>query len=287
MVIQIGAIAAVVILLTVGAGNIVKASKGKAELLWTAFVVYVASGLVLGWALAGVMRWALSLGGRGSALAIIVAVFAVWTGWHAVYLLVAMIRDVADKRPDEDARKAALWVPTLLPVGGQAVWSTVTNPTGGGAVTTVAAALMLGVTVLYVHRIVHASLQGKSNRKAWNWFAAAVCLLAGVISIPLVMYLDGVAARALPGDWLIALRILSGVLGAALGVAAVKDISDKVPDAAVRAFLRFGLPLVIVFGSVAIATMAGYATNGGEILIGGVPNSVPSGSPSGVPGGVR
>ena len=70
MVIQIGAIAAVVILLTVGAGNIVKASKGKAELLWTAFVVYVASGLVLGWALAGVMRWALSLGGRGSALAI-------------------------------------------------------------------------------------------------------------------------------------------------------------------------------------------------------------------------
>jgi hypothetical protein len=262
---QITGVLVVAILLGVGRAKLLPAVKTSRALLWLAWIVTVVCGLVLGWALVGVMGWLTSLTGPGASLiGSIGALAGLWAGWHSVLLLIAMVRDLADKTPDGDARKAALWVPTFLPAGWQAVWGVVTNPRGLG--TGLTAAIMAGITIAYAHMIVQAALRGKTARKAWLWFSAGVCLMAGLVATPLVLYLDGVAATNLAGTWVAAGRVLAGAFGLALLIAAAVDIKDRVPDAYVRSFLRFGLPLLLAFGTLAVTTISGYAGNGGQLL---------------------
>jgi hypothetical protein len=268
---QIAAVLGVLIVLGVGRAKILPAVRSSALLLWLAFVVTVFCGLVLGWALAGVVAWATHLSGTvGGIAGGIGALIAVWLGWHAVFLLVALIRDVADKQPDEDARKAALWVPLFLPAGWQAVWGIVSHPRGLG--TGITAAVMAAITVVYAHRVVKASLTGKSGRKAWRWFAALACLFAGIVLIPLLAYVDAQAAHwaALPPWALVMGRIILGAVGLGLLVAAFVDIKDKVPDAAVRAFLAYGLPVLALFGLLTIGFLGGHAHDGLQVLTGSV-----------------
>lgn len=258
---QIALVLGVLIVLGVGRAKILPAVRQSSLLLWVAFVVTVVCGLVLGWALTGVVAWATSLSGSiGGVVSGVGGVIALWMGWHAVHLLVALIRDVADKTPDEDARKAALWVPTMLPAGWQAVWAILSHPRGLGAGVT--AAVMAGITVVYAHRIVKAALGGKTARKAWKWFASAVCLFAGVVLIPLVVFADGMASHYLPPWAVLMARILLGATGVALLVAAFIDIKDKVPDVGVRAFLAYGLPLLVLFGSLFVGLVNQHAHDG-------------------------
>ena len=70
--------------------------------------------------------------------------------------------------------------------------------------------------------------------------------------------------------WSRLFRVLVGVSGAALLVGAAKDMRDKVPDAAARAFLSFGVPALFLFGAVALSFFSDSAETGGQILIGGV-----------------
>ncbi len=265
---QITGVLAVAILLGVGRNKILPSVKANKGLLWTAWIVTGICGLILGWALSGVMGWLTGLDSVfGATIGAVGAIIALILGWHGVYLLIALIRDLADKTPDDDARKAALWVPTFLPAGISAVWGIVSNPRGLG--TGVTAAVMALVTIVYAHMIVTAALKGRTGAKGWKWFATLVCLLAGVVMLHLVLFIDGVAADHLPGSWLIAARTLAGVLGLALGVAALKDLlADKQPDAYVRTFLRFGLPLLLTFGTLAVTTVSGHASDGGQILVG-------------------
>lgn len=278
---QIGAIAGVIVLLTVGASRLIPGAKGSAPLMWVAWTVYAICGLVLGWALAFVVTW-LTSGGPGAkgVIGSIFAIPAVLFGWHAVYLLVGMIRDLADRKPDEDARKAALWVPTLLPGGIQAVVATISHPQG--VVTGVIAAVIAMITVVYAHRIVGAALSGSGDKpakgrtarqNAWCWFAAAVCFLGGLMTLPLVLYTDVVVSHIIPPGQvglLVASRFLLGVVGVALLIAAVSDMKDRVPDQHVRRFLSYGLPFLLAFGGIAINTGISTASNGGQNLIGSV-----------------
>lgn len=266
---QISAVLGVIIMLTVGRAQLLPAVRNSTPLLWLAFVVTVACGLVLGWALSDVVSWLTHLsGGAGAVLGSIGALIALTLGWHAAYLLVALIRDVADKKPDEEARKAALWVPLFLPAGWSGVWGIVSHPRGLG--TGVVAAVMAGITIRYVHRIVKAALAGKTGKKAWQWFAAAVCLLGGLVMIPLVTYVDTQASHwsALPAWGLTMARIVLGAVGLALLIAACVDIKDRVPDEAVRAFLSYGFPVLTLFGLLAVGYFGGHAHDGLQILTG-------------------
>ncbi len=263
---QILGLLVVAILLTVGRKPLLGKTRGNKPLMWLAFAVTTICGLILGWALAGVMGWVVNLDNlAGATLGPVGALAAVWAGWHAVAMLVDLIRDVADQTPDEDARRAALWIPTLLPAGATAVWGIVTNPRGLG--TGLAAAAMAAITAAYVGVIIRKALAGKAGSKPWKWFAAIVSLLGGLVLTPLVLYVDGWLG-GFGGQWQTGARLLAGVLGLSLGVAAAVDIADKVPDRYVRAFLRFGLPMVLAFGAVAVGFITSGATNGGDILTG-------------------
>ncbi len=262
---QIAAILGVAIILSLGRAKILPGVRQSKALLWVAFVITAICGLILGWALAGFVAWAMGITSVGGFS--IVGVLAVWAGWHAVSMLVDLIRDLADGQPDDDARTAALWIPTLLPAGWQAVWEIASNPRGLG--TGVTAALMAAITIGYTFTISNKAIKGKKGKTAWLWFAAAVCLLGGLAATPLVLYVDGWLAGVLPAKYLWASRIVAGTTGAALAVAALKDVlSDKRPDAFVRAFLQFGLPLVLAFGALAVGFLADGATNGAEFLNG-------------------
>lgn len=263
---QIAAVLGVVAILTLGRAKILPKVRSSKFLLWVAFVVTAASGLVLGWALSGFTAWLTSRTSIGGFS--IVGLVAVWLGWHAVAMAVDLIRDLADGQPDDDARKAALWIPTLLPAGWTAVWQIASNPRGLG--TGVTAAIMAGITIGYATIISNKAVKGKKGKTAWLWFAALVCLMGGLAATPLVLYVDGWLATTAPGGWLIGFRIVAGAAGIGLLVGALADITDKRPDALVRAFLQFGLPLVLSFGAIAFTALSGGAANGAGFLTGTV-----------------
>ena len=264
---QITGVLAVIILLTVGRAKILPGVRSSPLLLWLAFAVTAVCGLILGWALVDVMAWVTSRPSLfGAVIGSIGAIAALILGWHAVYLLIGMIRDLADKTPDGMARRAALLVPTFLPAGWTATWGIVSNPRGLG--TGITAAIMAVITIVYAHLIVREALKAKTAPKAWRWFAALVCLLAGLVMIPLLVFADAQAAEHLAGKLMTSIRILAGVAGIALLVGAVKDIVDRIPDALVRAFLAFGVPLLFLFGAAAAAWLSGNAESGFELLTG-------------------
>lgn len=263
---QIVGVLVVAIVLS-GRKVILPSVKSKPWLMWVAFLVTVGCGLILGWALIGVMLWVTGLGGiTGLAIGAIGAIAAVWLGWISVEMLVAGIRDLADRVPDEDARKAALWVPTLLPAGGSAVFGIVSNPQGIG--TGITAAILAGLTIVYGHKVVTAALKSKNHRNAWRWFAAAVSLLIGVVMVPLILYVDGWLSSMLSARWMLALRILASAAGLALLIAALKDIADKVPDQWVRRFLAYGAPTLFAFGALLVTFLSSGVSNGAELLTG-------------------
>lgn len=256
----------VIVLLVFGRKKLLPHAQGSRVLLWLTWLVTVLCGLVLGWALYGLVGWLTSVGGVGGVIGSIGGLVALAMGWHGMWSLVACIRDVADGQPDDDARKAALWVPTTLPAGWHAVMGIVMHPRSlSSGITDV---IMVVITMVGTHLVVKAALKANKGRTAWMWFAAAVCLLAGIVATPLVLYLDGLLAQYLPHTWLISARVIAGAFGFALLLAAIKDITDKVPDQYVRTFLRAGLPLLITCGAVTFTTIAGHATDGAQILTG-------------------
>jgi hypothetical protein len=264
---QITGVVSVMLVLGLGRQKLLPAVRQSPALLWLAFAVTIPCGLVLGWALEGVTGWLVGLPGLfGGVVGSVGAIAALILGWHGVYYLIPLIRDVADRVPDGDARRAALWVPTFLPAGWSAVLAVASNPRGLGSGIT--AAIMAGVTIVYAHLIVKEALKARTAPKAWRWFAAGVCLLAGACMIPLLIFADAELARWLP-DWLMQpARILAGAAGLAMLVAAVKDIVDKVPDQHVRRFFAYGLPLLVLFGAAALAWLSSSADSGLDLIVG-------------------
>ncbi len=262
---QLAAILGVAAILGIGRNVILPAVRGSKFLLWVAFIVTAICGLILGWALVAVAGWLTGITSIGGFS--IAGIVAVLLGWHAVGMAVDMVRDLLDGQPDDEARSAALWVPTLMPAGWSAVWAVASNPRGLG--TGITAAIMAGITIGYASVISKKAVKGKKGKAGWLWFAAAVCLLGGLAATPLLLYVDGWIASMISGGWLFLYRAVAGAVGVGLALAALKDIvADKRPDEHVRRFLQFGLPLVFAFGAIALGLLAGAATDGAEVLNG-------------------
>jgi hypothetical protein len=275
-------------------------SKHPAVGLWLAFAASIICGGILAVGLYQPLQALTSLTGGASGLVGSVGILmAVWFGMHSAKLIIAAARDLSDKRPDQDARSAALIVPSMLPAGWTGLVAMINNPSGFTSGTT---AVLSGVIVLfYSHSITKAALAsggGKSfagsgqgaaysgpigggpgsggparlgggknnNRTVGKWVSAAVCLLAGVMLVPTIAALDAALSGALPATIIVALRVIGGTVGLALGVAATCDILDHEPDKWVRGFLAYGVPLVTLFGSLSAALVGDGANNLQDLL---------------------
>lgn len=238
--------------------------------LWASFVIYIAGGLALAWAMVPFIYWLIRLGGGAGLNALIGNTTAIATlalGWHAVAMIVSMIRDLMDKRPDHEARSAALWVPTLVPIGITSVFALLQNPQGVGQGITAAA--MGLVTIIYAGMIVKRADSAKAHKTKWNWFAFGVLILAGLVVIPLVAYLDTALIAQLPSALRNIIRVALGVAGLGLIGAGIADIwVDRVPDQYARSAARVGIALAFVFGGIGWQAITGGAADGASFLNG-------------------
>src|SRR5262245_14889389 len=86
----------VVLVVLWGRNRLLPAAGQSAVALWVAFGVSVVCGLVLGYSLADVASWVTGLGGAfGGVVASVSAIAAAVAGWHAVKMLIALVRDLA------------------------------------------------------------------------------------------------------------------------------------------------------------------------------------------------
>jgi hypothetical protein len=251
----------------------IKGGKHGSAARWFAFVLSLIAGLLLAVFLIPLTAWVGKLGGLGVVAASVGTVITVLMGWQAVYLIIAAIRDLMDKTPDEEARKAARWVPTFLPAGGSAVATLVSNPRASGfglGVSVLTAAIVSAITVAYTLKICKAVDAAKAGKSGWKWFAAAICFLAGVVHIALITYLDGIVADFIPGAYMAGLRILLGAAGLGLLIAGFVDyFKDGVPDQYVRRAGWIGIPLVTLFASAAISAISDNANSTMQLLAAG------------------
>ncbi len=244
---------------------------GKKFARWATFIIKVVAGLCLAVGLVPVVTWLTGLGGGGGFAAVVGNLGAIITlalGWHGVAMSISMARDLADGTPDEEARKGALWIPTILPAGGAAVVALVQNPQGLGQGIT--AAVMALITIMYVFMIVKRALAAQKHQTFWLWFAFVISIVGGLVMVPLIAYVDTVIVQGfLPSAFHTPVRIIAGVLGLCSLLAGAWDIvCDGVPNKLARNAATFGLGLTFVFGGVAIATISGNATDGAAFLNG-------------------
>lgn len=248
-----------------------------AVLLWFAYIVSGFIGLLLGASLYALTRYLTGLPGTfGGVISSIGAILAVIGGWVAMVMLVRMFRDLGDGKPDGDARAAALWVPILAPACLSAVWNIVTHPRGIG--TGVTAAIIALISVIALHTVVKSCLKSTKHQLFWKWTATAICLLAGVLMIPLVAFADSQVAKYASADVLTVFRLILGAVGLTLLIGAAVDAWPKkskdektiVPDKWVRAFMAFGVPVLVLFGALTVGFATDRATEQGNVLVGSV-----------------
>jgi hypothetical protein len=239
--------------------------RGKKFARWAVFVIMAVAGLALVWGLLPAIRWVTGgLNFGGFALG---GIIALTLGWHGVAMGTSVIRDLADKVPDEEARQGALWGPTMFVGGGAAVIDLAQNP--GGVGSGFSAAVMATITLIYVFMISNRALAAQKHKNGWLWYAFAAMVLGGLVMAPLVAFLDGWLSGVLPGDFVTAIRTIAGMTGVVLIGAAVWDfVCDGVPDKYARIGAVLGVPLAVAFGAIGIAVMTGSATNGAELMSG-------------------
>lgn len=273
---QIGGIIVACILFA-GSKFAVSRANDHAFLLWFAFVIRALIGLILGASLYELTLWLTSLPGTfGGIVSSVGAIVAVVGGWIAALMTVRLFRDLADAKPDGDARAAALWVPILAPACFSAVWNIVTNPRGIG--TGITAAIIALVSMIALHAVVKSCLKSNKHQLFWKWVAVAVSALGGIIMIPLVMFADSQIAQYAPDNVVLIWRLAAGATGLTLLIGAIADAWPKkekqettlVPDKWVRAFCAYGIPLVFLFGGLAVGFTFDQAAKQGKVVTGSV-----------------
>lgn len=271
----VGVVVAVILLIVGGKPAVERAGEHK-FLLWLAFIVRIVCGLILGWSLHDVAAWVTSRPGTlGGVVSSIGAILAIIAGWWSIELIVKLIRDVADGTPDDDARKAALWVPTLAPAGLTAAWNIVEHPHGIG--TGLTAAVIALISLVFLRKTTKAALSSQKHHLPWKWFAVAVCVLAGILNIPLLAFADSQVAKYGGGQWSTAFRLILGAIGLGLAIACIVDAWPKkakgektvVPDGGVRMFAAFGIPTLVLFGALAVGFVSDHAQQQGNGLVSG------------------
>jgi hypothetical protein len=270
---MVGALIAVIL---IAGGKLAVERSGEHKfLLWFAFVIRVAAGLILGWSLRDVAAWITSRPGTvGGVVSSIGGIAAIIAGWWSIEMLVKLLRDVADGVPDDDARRAALWVPTLAPAGLSAAWGIVEHPHGIG--TGLTAAVIALISLVFLRKTTKAALASKKHHLPWKWFAVLVCALAGILMIPLLAFADAQVAKYAP-TWSTPFRLIVGAVGLALLLTAIADAWPKknkgettvVPDGGVRAFAALGVPALVLCGALAVGFVSDHATEQGNVLVSG------------------
>ncbi len=249
--------------------------KDHKVLLWFAFVVYLGCGLALGAGLFAVMAWLTGLTGTlGGVVSSVGAIIGVIGGWWGFSLTAKAARDLGDGVPDNEARRAALLVPTLGPACFAAAWSIVKDPTGIG--TGITAAVIALVSLLFLFGISKSVLKAQKHTLFWKWFAVVVHILGGILMIPLVAYIDAQVAK-LGGDWSLAFRVSVGAIGLGLLIAGIADAWPKkdkgetkpVPDIWVRTFASFGVPALFLCGALALGFIVDHGTDQANLIVSG------------------
>ncbi len=267
---------AVALILLAGTRPVIARAKDHKVLLWFAFILRVACGLTLGAGLYAFTKWLTGLSGTfGGVVSSIGSVIAVIGGWWAISMAVKMFRDLADGTPDEDARKAALVIPILGPACVSAAWSIARHPTGIG--TGITAAIIAAISLIFLKSIVRSALKSQKHQLFWKWFAVVVCLLAGILMIPLLAYLDALIAQHAPDPWPTIFRVVIGAGGIALLIACIADAWPKreknektvVPDGFVRAFAAMGVPMLVLSGVLAFGFVTDNAERQGNLIVSG------------------
>jgi hypothetical protein len=275
-VLQIAGVFVALILLP-GRQFAISRANDHAFLLWFAYVVSAFIGLLLGASLYALTKYLTGLSGTfGGIISSIGAILAVIGGWIAMVMSVRMIRDLGDGKPDGDARAAALWVPILAPACMSAVWNIVTHPRGIG--TGVTAAIIALISIIALQAVVKSCLKSTKHPLFWKWTATAVCLLAGVLMIPLVAFADSQVAKYASSDVLLVFRLVLGAVGLTLLIGAIADAWPKkaqnektiVPDKWVRGFMAYGVPVLVLFGALTVGFASDRATDQGNVLVGSV-----------------
>jgi hypothetical protein len=265
------------LILLIGGKVAIGRANDHAVMLWFAYIVRLLTGLIFGASLYRLTQWVTSLPGTfGGIVSSIGAIIAVIGGWIAAVMTVRHFRDLADGKPDGDARTAALWVPILGPACFSAVWQIITNPRGIG--TGITAAIIAIISVIALHQVVKSCLKPTRHELFWKWVAVAVSVLGGILMIPLLMFADSQVAAHASSEVLFAFRALLGAVGLTLLFAAVADAWPKkskneqtvVPDKWVRAFCAYGVPVLFLFGAMAFDFATDQATKQGEVVTGSV-----------------
>lgn len=263
-------VSVVIIIIKVGLKPLQPKMANATWLRWTVFAVYVLLGMVLGLAMAGVMRWAVSLQGPAAIGGQLGAIVSLVLGWHAILMLVRLIRDVADGKPDKEAMQGALWIPALLPAGFAAAWGLIEKSFSGppNLGTGLVAAIMAAHTIAYCVMITKAALKPSKHLKWWKWFCVPVNLVGGLVAVALIVYVDNALSDHVPGQVMFGLRLILGAVGVGLFLRALYDIADKQPDEYVRRALLVGLPLVYLWGSGFVQWISTTATSGADLIPG-------------------
>jgi hypothetical protein len=250
--------------------------KDHKVLLWFAFVVYLGCGLALGAGLFAVVRWATGLSGTfGGLVSSIGAILGIIGGWWGFSLTAKAARDLGDGVPDNEARRAALLVPTLAPACFAAAWSIVRHPSGIG--TGITAAVIAGISLLFLFGISKSVLKAQKHPLFWKWFAVAVHVLAGLLMIPLLAYIDAQIANHLGPDWSLAFRVTVGAMGIGLLIAGIADVWPKkdkgetkpVPDKWVRGFASLGVPALVLSGALAVGFVVDHGADQANLIVSG------------------
>lgn len=227
----------------------IRSSKLSGFARWVSFLLIAFLGIVQGAGFYIFTRWATGLSGNLVGVAANLGqLVAIGFGMYTFLLITGGVRDLADKIPDEDARRCAWWLPTTFPAGWNAVLGVLHNPRGVGSGLTAA---LVGVEALvFAFLITRSALTSGSHKTAWKYYTAVVNILAGIIAIPLMVYADATMASLLPGPVLTIVRVIFGIAGALLAIGLIADMCDLAPDQYARWAFAYGIPILFVFGSV-------------------------------------
>lgn len=265
------------LILLIGGKVAISRANDHAVMLWFAFIVRVITGLIFGASLFRLTQWVTGLSGTfGGIVSSVGAILAVIGGWVAAVMTVRLFRDLADGRPDGDARTAALWVPILGPACFSAVWQIITSPRGIG--TGITAAIIAIISVIALHQVIKSCLKATKHELFWKWVAVTVSALTGILMIPLIMFADSQVAAYASSQITTGFRLILGAVGLTLLIAAVADAWPKknknektvVPDGWVRAFAAYGVPVLFLFGAMALDFGAEQATKQSDVVTGAV-----------------
>lgn len=247
-----------------------KGAKRPKFVMYMAFSLALAAGLCFCVALFPMIRWLTTRAASGGALlASIVTISTVWVGWQAIYMLIAMFRDIADKKAgSKDALKAARWVPTLLPIGAPAFISLITHPRTSGfglGLSVATAAIVSLMSVIYTFMIFNATDAANTQSVFWKRFCLAVAILAGIIHIAAINYADTMLSGVVSSGTMAWLRAIAGLGGAVLILCGLRDWAvDNEPDKWSRRAGVYGIPLVTLFFSLGVSLFSTTSSSGLE-----------------------